>query len=176
MRSYSYDETLKRVNPNKFEELSKEIQKPFFEGNKINFNNIAFELFRVKRVNPKRIEFGESEIVSITEFDEIEKMGGYAYAGDEIKVLKKCMNYFNIDITNCKIGGRYYFNNIQAHFIFYMLTRDRSKTSYISKIKTKRINEIQAAEEKSFFSGFSNYLKFVNVDYDFKGIEKIFKN
>ncbi len=174
MTDYSFDESLMRVNPNKFKELSRDIQKPEFSSNKINFNNIALELLRVKRMNPKKIEFKEKEKVSIKEFDRVEKEGGYAYARDEIKVLKKCMNYFNIDIVKHKMNNRYYFNNIQAHFIFYMLTRDRSKASYISKIKTKRINEIKATEEEAFFSGFSNYLKFVNVDYEFNGIEKIF--
>lgn len=173
MRSYEKNEELARVNPNEFKELSREIEKPTFDSNKINWNCIALELFRIKRLNPQLIiDYGEEKTIS--ELDAEEKCFGYGYARDELKVLKKCMNHFNIDVLNYKVNSRYCFNNIQAHFIFYMLTRDRSKTSYISKIKTKRIDGIKATEEETFFGGFSNYLKFVNIDYEFRGIEKIF--
>lgn len=174
MGSYEKNEELARVNPNKFKELSREIEKPTFDSNKINWNCIALELFRIKRLNPQLIvDYGEEKLID--KLDAEEKCLGYEYARDELKVVKLCMKYFNIDVTEYKVENRYCFNNIQAHFMFYMLTRDRSKNSYISKIKTNRIKEIKAAEEESFFSGFSNYLKFVNVDYEFIGIENIFE-
>lgn len=173
MRIYSMEETLARVNPNKFEELSRETQIPEFNSDDINWNRIAFELFRVKRINPYKLSLSEKEI-TVNDFNCEEKYGGFEYARDELKVLKKCMKTLNIDISKYKNGARYSFNSIQAHFIFYMLTRDRSKRSYISKIKNNRISEINATEVAAFLRGFSIYLKFAGVDYQFKNIEKIF--
>lgn len=81
------------------------------------------------------------------------------YRRKEMQVLMSCTRSLGIDLEKCKCGKAYKFTAREAEFILFLLSYDRSRGSYVAKLRHGRTDEITEQEKVKFYGEYMKYAK-----------------